>query len=214
MVVQAIPTYTISCFKLPLRLCNDIEKLVRNFWWGQRGDRRKIHSVKWDEMCNPKIEGGMGFKDFTLFKSALLAKQTWLLLHNKNSLFYRVFKSKFFPNCLVMDAKDSQNGSYEWRSILKGRDFIKNGARWRIGNGNPVNIWSENWLSFLSYLKIQTLLTEDAQEVTLSSFINPFARQCDVGLLNNSFSPTEVELILKIHLNNHFTEDVLYWNYV
>lgn len=67
----------------------------------------------------------MGFKDFTLFKSALLAKQTWQLLHNKKSLFYRVFKSKFFPNCLVMDAKDSQNGSYEWRSILKGRDFIK-----------------------------------------------------------------------------------------
>ena len=57
-------------------------------------------------MCNPKIEGDMGFKDLTLFNDAFLAKQTWWLSHNKNSLFFRVFKSKFFPNCSVMDAKD------------------------------------------------------------------------------------------------------------
>ena len=42
-VVQAIPTYTMSCFKLPLGLCHDIESLIRKFWWGQRGERRKIH---------------------------------------------------------------------------------------------------------------------------------------------------------------------------
>ena len=45
-IVQAIHTYTISCFKLSLGLCIDLESLVRKFWWGQRGDRRKIHWVK------------------------------------------------------------------------------------------------------------------------------------------------------------------------
>ena len=39
---------------------------------------------------------GMGFKELAPFNEALLAKQTWRLLHNKNSLFYRVFKSRFF----------------------------------------------------------------------------------------------------------------------
>ena len=37
-VVQAIPTYTMSCFKLPLGLCGDIESIIRKFWWGQKGD--------------------------------------------------------------------------------------------------------------------------------------------------------------------------------
>ena len=37
-VIQAIPTYTMGCFKLPLGLCNEIEALIKRFWWGQRGD--------------------------------------------------------------------------------------------------------------------------------------------------------------------------------
>ena len=42
-IVQAIPTYTISCFKLPIGLSNELESLIRKFWWGQCRDRRKIH---------------------------------------------------------------------------------------------------------------------------------------------------------------------------
>ena len=42
-IIQAIPTYAMSCFKLPVTLCNEIESLIKKFWWGQRGEQRKIH---------------------------------------------------------------------------------------------------------------------------------------------------------------------------
>ena len=32
VVAQALPTYTMSCFKLPLTLCNEIEALIRKFF--------------------------------------------------------------------------------------------------------------------------------------------------------------------------------------
>ena len=33
-VAQAFPTYTMSCFKLPIGLCHEIEALIKKFFWG------------------------------------------------------------------------------------------------------------------------------------------------------------------------------------
>ena len=70
----------------------------------------------------------MGFKDLALFNDALLAKQAWRLLHNKDTLLHKVFESKFFPTCSFMEAPDNSSGSYAWRSILKGREVLWRGA--------------------------------------------------------------------------------------
>lgn len=86
-VIQSIPTYAMSCFKLSVTLCHEIESLIRKFWWGQRGNRRKVHWVKWEEMCKHKDEGGMGFKDLTMFNEAMLAKLAWRLFNDDTSLF-------------------------------------------------------------------------------------------------------------------------------
>ena len=45
-VVQAIPTYTMNYFKLPKKLCIELECMVHKFWWGYKGDSQKIHWVK------------------------------------------------------------------------------------------------------------------------------------------------------------------------
>ena len=84
VVIQAIPTYTMCYFKLPIGLCDEIEKLICRFWGGQREYRRKIHWVKWEDMCEPKSKGGMGVKEISLFNDSLLAKKTWRPLHNQN----------------------------------------------------------------------------------------------------------------------------------
>ena len=41
-VIQAILTYTMSCFKLPKGLIKELEVLIRKFWWGYNDDTRKV----------------------------------------------------------------------------------------------------------------------------------------------------------------------------
>ena len=92
-VIQVIPTYTMSCFKLPKGLIKELEVLIRKFWWGYNDDSRKVHWVSWERLCDAKEVGGMGFKEIKKFNKALLAKQVWWMLHNPESLCFRVFKA-------------------------------------------------------------------------------------------------------------------------
>ena len=142
----------------------------------------------------------MGFKDLTLFNDALLAKQAWLLLHNKDSLFYRVFKSKFFPHCSILDDKENFGGSYAWRSILKGRYVLKKGVRWRIGTGESINLWANLWMPSFENTRLQSPLPESFIGTHVADLINPMTKQWDLSLLNNLFLPHEVSSIMSIPL--------------
>ena len=118
-VLQAMPT--MGCFLLPKSLCKDIEALILKFWWGYKGEARKIHWVAWKNLCLPKNNGGLGFKDIVNYNLPLLGKQVWRLFHNTDSLLYKVFKSKYFPNCSILDDEVKIKGLYAWQGILKGR---------------------------------------------------------------------------------------------
>ena len=96
-VAQAVPAHTMSYFLLPKSLSDDMTSMVRNFWWGQKGNEQKMAWMKWDKLCEPKIEGGMGFRDLRAFNLAFLAKQGWRLQQGGNSLFDRVFKKQILP---------------------------------------------------------------------------------------------------------------------
>ena len=116
-VAQAVPSYTMSCFKLPNTLCDELTGMVRQFWWGQVKDEKKLAWMSWEKMCLPKEKGGMGFRDLKLFNLALLAKQGWRLQTNTSSLFYCVYKAKYFPRCDFLEANLGRQPSFAWRSI-------------------------------------------------------------------------------------------------
>ena len=73
--------------------------MIRNFWWGQKSEEKKIPWVSWEKMCKPKAGGGLGFKNLKCFNLALLAKQGWRLQLANDSLAFRVLKAKYFPRC-------------------------------------------------------------------------------------------------------------------
>ena len=102
-VIQAIPIYMMSIFRLPCGLVDQIHALFAKIWWGSSNTHRKIHWHSWSHTCLPKSKGGMGFRDLKCFNTALLAKQCWRLLMGTNPLLLEVLKARYFKHAEVID---------------------------------------------------------------------------------------------------------------
>lgn len=76
-VALALPTYTMSCFKLLVGLCTKLKNLMAQFWWRQHKEEIKIYQLSWARLCKPKSSGGLGFKILKDFNSSLLTRQGW-----------------------------------------------------------------------------------------------------------------------------------------
>ena len=88
----------------------------------------------------------MGFRDVSAAILAMLTKQAWRLIHNNQSLFYKVYKARYFPNYSFMTAELGPNPSFVWRSLLAARDVIREASTWKVGDGRNIGVLSHKWL--------------------------------------------------------------------
>lgn len=56
-VIQAIPAYTMSVFKLPKTLCKRINSMMQRFWWGDKDNLSRVAWMGWDELGMTKARG-------------------------------------------------------------------------------------------------------------------------------------------------------------
>ena len=145
-VAQAIPTYSMSCFRLPRGLCKHIDGLLRSFWWGSKEGKRRTCWVAWEDMTKPKYMGGLGFRDIELFNLVLLARQAWRILQEPSSLSARVLKAVYFPDGDFLEAQIGTSPSRIWRAVVDGKDVLCQGLIRRIGTGEATDIWVMNWI--------------------------------------------------------------------
>ena len=68
-VAQAVPAYTMSCFKLPNTLCDELTGMVGEAVLVGTKEVRKLAWMSWEKMCLTKEGGGrrngiQGFEEF------------------------------------------------------------------------------------------------------------------------------------------------------
>lgn len=97
----------------------------------------------------------MGFQDLKTFNLAMLAKQGWKIIHNPKSLVAKILKARYFPYSFLMEANYGTSPSYAWRSLMDGREVLKQGLVWRIGDGISVDIRTSKWIPTFSNFSIQ-----------------------------------------------------------
>lgn len=163
-VANAIPTYPMMCFLFPKKSCKDLDRIISNFWWGQKEHEGQIHWKSWKHLSNPKSRGGLGFKDFQSFNLALLAQTGWRILQHSDALWVRILKSFYFPHSSFLNAQKGPRASWAWSSILSGRDVLEKGLSWAVGDGCNIRFWKDPWIPNFPGFKISLSIPIEAME--------------------------------------------------
>ena len=74
-VATTIPTYTMSTFNIPNKVCDKLDSITRRFWWKPKNQDGNFLAMKvWDKLYHLRNKGGLGFKKAKDVNTALLAK--------------------------------------------------------------------------------------------------------------------------------------------
>jgi hypothetical protein len=128
-------------------VANRIEKLQRDFLWGGIGEEYKYHLVRWDKVCSPISEGGLGFRNLKTFNHALLGK--WLRRYgSKRDAWWRVVVDSKYGSLRGGWCSLEPTGSFGvgvWKNIKKGWVSFYHYTRFVMGDGSKISFWHNLW---------------------------------------------------------------------
>ena len=60
-VLSSLPLYMMLFLKIPTWVVDQIDKVMRSFFWKESGEISSCSClVRWEEVCQPKESGGLG----------------------------------------------------------------------------------------------------------------------------------------------------------
>ncbi|RVW67639.1 putative ribonuclease H protein [Vitis vinifera] len=124
--LSSLPTYFLSLFVIPKRVCARLEKIQRDFLWEK---------------------GGLGIRSLATFNKALLGKWLWRFANENEPLWKQIILSKYDLQEGGWCSKDARNryGVGVWKAIRKGWENFRSHSRFIIGDGTRVKFWKDLW---------------------------------------------------------------------
>ncbi|GKV48718.1 hypothetical protein SLEP1_g55522 [Rubroshorea leprosula] len=211
-VTSSIPTYTMQKVLLPSSTCSAIDSLNRKFLWGSDIQTNKPHLVHWNDVCLPRRYGGLGVRSAKECNKALIAKLGWQILSGSEKPWCQAIKHKYLHSASFSSCTPTPSSSITWRSILKTREVLQLGTRWRVGSGCNIQLWNDIWVGNSTLLEStiapipQHLLGMKVSDIISNSKWN-LIQLTDLLPENVLQLIATIPLSISGHLN-----DQIYWN--
>ncbi|XP_015954786.1 uncharacterized protein LOC107479150 [Arachis duranensis] len=119
-VINSLPVYYLSLYKMPSAVARRIITLQRRFLWGKDDGQPRMALVKWELVQAPKKLGGLGVGDAVVRNTALLFKWWWRFSKEDCPLWKKIVCScnSLNPNHLLSTQTLPKRGG-PWRDICQ-----------------------------------------------------------------------------------------------
>lgn len=95
---------------------------------------------------------------------------------------------------------------------MAAQKLVREGIRWRMGNGSDIRIWGDKWLPSPSTFKVVSPRQFLHQDTRVSKLIDYATASWKFSILDVLFLLHEAEMIKGIPLNSCLPADRLIWS--
>ncbi|KAL2224348.1 UNVERIFIED_CONTAM: hypothetical protein Sindi_3088400 [Sesamum indicum] len=143
-VLMALSLYWVSTFILLKKVINEIEKRLRTFLW--KGTTTSGYpKVAWKDLCRPKDEGGLRFKDICSLNRALMTKTLFDVIRcDRTSIWVEWLYQGRLRDTSIWTIGE-RGGSCGWLKILRLQNFLRTMVDYQIGDGRIFYLWQDPW---------------------------------------------------------------------
>ncbi|KAJ9536718.1 hypothetical protein OSB04_un000103 [Centaurea solstitialis] len=145
-VLQSLQLYWMAIYLLPSGVVHEIESLCRDFLWAQGDSSKGRCKVAWATVCRPKECGGLGFRRLATWNRALVVKNLWSLVSNRDCLWVNWIRNYALRNMGLWTARKNNRWSWVLTKMMGIREDVRRFVSVRVGDGQTTNAWEDAWL--------------------------------------------------------------------
>ncbi|CAA0807930.1 Unknown protein [Striga hermonthica] len=127
-VLSSLPMYMMSFFEIPKGVRKKLDYFRSRFFWQSDEHKRKYRLAKWDILCQPKEQEGLGIQNLELKNIALLSKWLYHLL-TTDGTWQQILRNKYLGTKPLVQVHWKSGDSHFWGSLMKVKnEFLKFGT--------------------------------------------------------------------------------------
>lgn len=109
-----------------------------------------------------------------------------------------------------MHAEAPRSASYTWHSILFGRELLKRGVKWGIGDGTNIRIMGDHWIPSMppELLQVKSPIPPNA---TVHCLLDDELGTWNEESVHAFFHDDVAEEIMQLPISQHGGEDYARW---
>jgi hypothetical protein len=119
------------------------------FFWQSDENKKKYRLTKWNIICRPKDQGGLGIEVLELKNKCLLSKWLFKLL-NEDGVWQEMLHNKYLSQKTLAEVAAKPTDSPFWKGLMNVKDEFFSRGYFHLGNGDSIRFWEDIWLGSTS----------------------------------------------------------------
>jgi hypothetical protein len=149
-VLSSLTLFMLSFYEIPKGILHKLDFYRSRLFWQGDNHKKKYRLTKWNIICRPKDQGGLGILDLGKQNTSLLSK--WLFrLINGDGARQKLLRNKYLREKSITQVHKKSGDSQFWTGLMSTKDQFLRLGNFRLQSGNQTRFWEDKWIGANSF---------------------------------------------------------------